>query len=81
MYQEYNEHTASPEDKVAWGLCQIIDDDAPLNWTRYRFVARCIASNHDIMDSLMSLSVNANGKKKRRANIATGRHSNSRQIT
>ncbi len=40
------------QDRVAWALCQIIDDDAPLNWTRYRGVAHCIALNKDLMKDL-----------------------------
>lgn len=28
-YEPYNEAAASPIDRVAWALCQIIDDDAP----------------------------------------------------
>ena len=41
-YEPYNEETASPEDKLAWLLCQIIDDDAPMRWTRWRFTAGCL---------------------------------------
>ena len=55
-YEPYNEATASPEDKIAWGLCQLIDDDAPLNWTRYRSTAKSIATNAVMLDSLMTLS-------------------------
>ncbi len=56
MYQPYNESTASTNDKVAWVLCQIIDDDAPLRWTRYRFAAVCIAKNKDLMANLVKLA-------------------------
>jgi hypothetical protein len=31
MYKPYDEKTASTEDRIAWALCQIIDDDAPLH--------------------------------------------------
>jgi len=55
MFQPYNEDTASTTDKVAWALCQIIDDDAPLRWTRYRFAADCIAKNKELMDNLKEL--------------------------
>ena len=41
-YEPYNEETANPEDRLAWLMCQIIDDDAPLRWTRYRFAAGCL---------------------------------------
>jgi hypothetical protein len=43
-YEPYNEETADPEDRLAWLMCQIIDDDAPLRWTRYRFAAGCLLS-------------------------------------
>lgn len=56
MYESYNEGTASTKDQVAWVLCQIIDDDAPLRWTRYRFVAECIANNNALMENLKKLN-------------------------
>ena len=52
MYAPFNEATATLDDKIAWKLCQIIDDDAPLRWTRYRFVAVCIAKNQKLMEEL-----------------------------
>lgn len=52
MFQQYDEQTASTEDRIAWVLCQIIDDDAPMRWTRYRFVAECIAGNEKLMADL-----------------------------
>ena len=55
MFQPYDEETASIEDKVAWAICQIIDDDAPLRWTRYRFAAECIAMNEKLMNNLKEL--------------------------
>ena len=55
MFQPYNEDTASTEDRIAWSLCQIIDDDAPMRWTRYRFAAECIASNPKLMADLLTL--------------------------
>jgi len=55
-YQPYNEETASTEDRVAWVLCQILDDDAPLRWTRYRFAAVCIAHNAELMADLAALA-------------------------
>ena len=54
-YQPYNEQTASTEDRIAWALCQIIDDDAPMRWTRYRFAAICIAKNEKLMADLKEL--------------------------
>jgi hypothetical protein len=56
MFQPFDAETASTEDKIAWVLCQIIDDDAPLRWTRYRFVAKCIATNSKLMEDLQKLS-------------------------
>lgn len=55
MYKLYNEETASTEDRIAWVLCQIIDDDAPIHWTRYRFAAECIARNKKLMADLKTL--------------------------
>lgn len=55
MFQPYDEKTASTTDRIAWVLCQIIDDDAPLRWTRYRFVAECIARNEKLMADLKAL--------------------------
>jgi hypothetical protein len=56
MFTPYNKDTASIEDRIAWALCQIIDDDAPMRWTRYRAAARCIAMNHEVMDDLNALA-------------------------
>ena len=55
MYQTYDEATASAKDRIAWVLCQIIDDDAPLRWTRYRGAAECIAKNPKLMADLKEL--------------------------
>jgi hypothetical protein len=55
MYEPYDKETASTEDRIAWALCQIIDDDAPMRWTRYRFVAGCIARNPELMADLAVL--------------------------
>lgn len=54
-YEPYREKTAGPIDRVAWALCQIIDDDAPLRWTRYRFAAECIAMNSKMIADLHEL--------------------------
>ena len=54
-FETYNEETASTQDRIAWVLCQIIDDDAPLRWTRYRFAANCIANNKKLMSGLKKL--------------------------
>ncbi len=48
--------TASTKDRIAWALCQIIDDDAPMRWTRYRFAAGCIAANRELMGALNELA-------------------------
>jgi len=55
MYEQFNKEIASTEDRIAWVLCQIIDDDAPMRWTRYRFAAECIAKNPELMADLMLL--------------------------
>ena len=59
MYEPYDEGTASTTDRIAWVLCQIIDDDAPLRWTRYRFAAGCIATNAELMADLKELAAPA----------------------
>jgi len=55
-YQPYNEQTADTTDRIAWVLCQIIDDDAPMRWTRYRSAAICIALNKKLMNNLQVLA-------------------------
>lgn len=61
MYAPYNKDTASTEDRIAWTLCQIIDDDAPMRWTRYRFAAVCIAKNTELMADLQRLAAAGKG--------------------
>lgn len=56
MFERFDEKTANAQDRVAWALCQIIDDDAPMRWTRYRFAAECIATNTKVMDDLRILN-------------------------
>lgn len=56
MYEPYDKATASATDRVAWALCQIIDEDSPLRWTRYRFAAECIATNPALMTDLKGLA-------------------------
>lgn len=56
MYARFDKHTAGPVDRIAWALCQIIDDDAPMRWTRFRFAAECIAKNAQLMADLNSFS-------------------------
>jgi len=55
MYKPYDKETASAKDRVAWALCQLIDDDAPLRWTRYRLAAMCIAGSQETMADLHEL--------------------------
>jgi hypothetical protein len=55
MYEPFNKITASRADRVAWILCQIIDEDAPMRWTRYRSAAECIAGNEEVMADLLAL--------------------------
>lgn len=55
-YTPFDPKTASTTDRVAWALCQIIDDDAPMRWTRYRFAAECIAKNPELMADLRALA-------------------------
>lgn len=51
----YDPNTASPIDRVAWQLCQILEDDAPVGWTRYRDAAICIAHTPSIMRDLQHI--------------------------
>ncbi len=62
-WEPYDKDTASTQDRVAWALCQIIDDDAPLRWTRYRFPAQCLAANKDVMADLTKLQKQFEGEK------------------
>lgn len=55
MYQPFNKETASRIDRIAYSLCQIIDEDAPMRWTRYRGVAKCVALNKELMKDLEDL--------------------------
>jgi hypothetical protein len=55
MFEIYHKETATVKDRIAWALCQIIDDDAPLRWTRYRGLAECIAKNPELMADLQEL--------------------------
>ena len=55
MFTAFNKETANTTDRIAYILCQIIDDDAPMRWTRYRSVARCIAMNEELMSDLERL--------------------------
>jgi hypothetical protein len=56
MYTPFDKATASVTDRISWALCQIIDDDAPLRWTRYRGAAECIARNPEVMKDLLELA-------------------------
>lgn len=46
-WEPYDRDTATAEDQLAWLLCQIIDDDAPLRWTRHRFTASCLLAENN----------------------------------
>jgi len=56
MYEPFDKETANATDRAAWILCQIIDDDAPMRWTRYRFVAGCIATNKELQEALVEIA-------------------------
>lgn len=55
MYERFDKETASATDKAAWILSEIIDDAAPMRWTRFRFAAVCIANNAELMALLEEL--------------------------
>ena len=56
-FETFDKETANTTDRIAWVLCQIIDDDAPLRWTRYRFAAKCLATNKEVMADLAKLAM------------------------
>lgn len=56
MFEPFDKETASTTDRIAWALCQIIDEDAPLRWRRFRFAAECIARNPELMADLKKLA-------------------------
>jgi hypothetical protein len=62
QYEPFDEQTEDKTDRIAWALCQILDDDAPLRWTKYRGVAVCIATNKELMSDLIALSVEEAGR-------------------
>jgi len=62
-YMTFDKENASVTDRIAWVLCQIIDDDAPLHWTKYRFFAMCIATNKDLMADLAAFAAQAAKEK------------------
>ena len=52
-YERYDEDSANPIDQLAWMLCQIIDDDAPLQWTKYRGPAICLLSKKNNLRNII----------------------------
>jgi hypothetical protein len=56
QYEPFDEQTVDKTDRIAWTLCQIIDDDAPLRWTKYRSAAVCIATDKKLMADFIALS-------------------------
>ena len=52
----FNENTANIEDKAASILSEIMNDNAPLGWERYRGIVHFIAKNDKLMLHLNSLS-------------------------
>jgi len=53
-YETYERDNATPVDQLAWLLCQIIDDDAPLRWTRHRFAAECLLAKNNPLREIVS---------------------------
>lgn len=62
-YEPYNEATATMTDRVAYALCQIVDDDAPMRWTRWRYVVDCLVTNQQVLQDLNSLRDIQNHKR------------------
>lgn len=67
MFEPYDPATSSLRDRVAWALCEIFDDDAPLRWTRFRSAANMIANNPEVMNDLAALQREIVGEQELRA--------------
>lgn len=55
MFETYDEESASPTDRAAWILCQIVDDDAPIRWTRWRGYASCMANSDELLAAFKAM--------------------------
>jgi hypothetical protein len=55
-YRPYDKTNATPVEKLAWALCQIIDDDAPIRWARYIFVAECLIHSDEFKSLYRSIA-------------------------
>jgi hypothetical protein len=51
------------KDQAAKILCEIIDDNAPIGWERYRPIARLIACNDELMSILKNLQDEKNANR------------------
>ena len=50
MPETYNmeEINKNPVDELAFTLSEIMNDNAPIGWTRYRGHAQCLLDNYEI---------------------------------
>ena len=45
---EADKIAGNPALQLAWDLCQIIDDDAPMRWRRHVMTAQCLLHGYDM---------------------------------
>jgi len=43
-----DEIAAKPEWELAFSISEIVNDSAPLGWSKYIFEAECLLSNYEI---------------------------------
>ncbi len=46
---------ANPEWKLAFLLSEIDNDNAPLGWSKYNFIAGCLISNRETVIDIMEM--------------------------
>ena len=69
----YNEETADLQDKAAFILSEIMNDNAPIGWERYRGYSYFIANNHELMRLLNKIEVEIVKQERYRARMRRGR--------
>jgi len=50
QYETYakEEIDSKPEKELAWVLSEIMNDNAPIGWSKYIWIAECLLANYDI---------------------------------
>jgi len=46
---------ANPIWNLAWALSEIMNDDAPIGWGKYIFVAECLLKRYEIKENALQL--------------------------